>query len=129
MKIRDVMHTELVSILPHVSLEAAFTLMQAHGFHHFPVVNGKMELIGILSDRDLLRGGLRQRRADWSRILVQDVFTRDPITTTSENTLQDAAGLMAAHRISSLPVVEDGRLIGIITHHDLLKVMAALPAS
>ena len=124
MKIRDVMNTELVSILPHVSLEAAFTLMQEHGFHHFPVVNGKMALIGVLSDRDLLRGGLRQKRADWSRILVQDVFTRDPITITADERLHEAARLMTAHRISSLPVVEDGRLIGIITHHDLLSVMA-----
>jgi acetoin utilization protein AcuB len=129
MSIRDLMRSELVSILPHVPLEAAYTLMCEHGFHHFPVVNGKMELIGILSDRDIISCVMKRQKSDWSQILVQDVFTRAPVTMSPDDSPQEAAALMVARRISSLPIVEAGRLVGIITHIDLLRLLAEEPLS
>ena len=66
----------------------------------------------------------RSRRAEWSELLVQDLFTRDPITVSPDDSPRHAATLMTQHRISCLPVCEDGRVIGIITQFDLLKVVA-----
>ena len=124
MLVRDLMHRELVSILPHVSVDDAYTLMRAHHFHHFPVVDEQGHLQGIISDRDLLADMHRRLHTGWKGSQVRDIVTHKLITARPDDTVQQAAALMVQHRISSLPVLESGQLIGILTQLDVLRWVA-----
>jgi len=89
--------------------------MQAGGFHRLPVVrDGK--LVGIISDRDL-----REHRGRLEQIKINGVMTEDPIAVTPGTTVEEAAQIMLERQIGGLPVVADGRLVGIITASDVLR--------
>jgi CBS domain-containing protein len=87
-----------------------------------------------VSHRDLLRAslssisnvGLGEKRAFLTSIKLHEIMTGDVITITPETSIQEAAEIMADERIGCLPVVEDNRLMGMITETDLLHFMAEL---
>ena len=121
MRLRDLMHTDLVSATPDLSVSDAVAVMQTHGFHHFPVVDEVLGFVGVLSDRDILRHALARPGAPAT---VGEIRTLPPLTLPPDATVQQAAAMMVQHRFSCVPVVEDGGLVGIVTHLDLLRVMA-----
>lgn len=106
-------------------MDDAYALMQAHRFHHFPVVDENSLLVGIISDRDVAADMHRRLQTGWHDSLVRDIVTRTLITVSPDDTPHHAAALMVQHRISSLPVLDDGKLVGILTHHDLLRWLAS----
>jgi len=77
--------------------------------------NGKM-WVGLLADRDLMDVD--------SETAVRRAMAHPVVTITSDETVRKAAALMSGHVISSLPVVDDGRLVGILTSHDLVALLA-----
>ena len=100
-------------------LRALESMLEA-SIHHNPVLDGEGRVVGILSDRDLLRAlAGDMRRAD----PVSDVMSREVVTVRPSTPAQDAAQIMLERRISALPVVDDaGKLCGIITSRDFLRV-------
>lgn len=126
MLIRGRMTREVVTISPARTLLEALKLTRSHRIRHLPVVEGR-RLVGIVSDRDL-RLALpalgaapepeRRRLLETTR--VASVMVRDPITTTPDTPLEEAARLMYVHRIGCLPVEEQGTLVGIVTESDVL---------
>jgi signal-transduction protein with cAMP-binding, CBS, and nucleotidyltransferase domain len=85
-------------------------------------------MVGIVTERDVLRSQA-QNRDSHSRLLVQEIMTSDPVTTAPDTHLHEAMWLMTSRRIRHLPVVEEGKLLGIISigdivkaHHDLLEM-------
>jgi CBS domain-containing protein len=112
------------------SLREAIALMQRHRIRHVPIVSGDA-ILGILTDRDVKRAtpsllsGVSQEEFDrvLSTTTVSHVMTRNPYTITLSTSLRDAVKLMLDRRFSSLPVVEAGRLIGILTITDLLRTL------
>jgi CBS domain-containing protein len=109
------------TICSHDTLQTAANVMERGGFRRVPVVDGG-KLVGILSDRDI--------RAH-SRYLtrVTAAMTPDPKTVTPEMSVEDAARLMIKHKIGGLPVVEGGKLVGIITATDVLKAFLDVEAA
>ncbi len=93
--------------------------MDAGGFHRVPAVEGA-RVLGILTDRDIRKhwGGLESIR-------VGAAMARHPICTPSHCSLEDAARMMLLHRIGGLPVVDEGRLVGIVTTTDVLKAFVS----
>jgi acetoin utilization protein AcuB len=126
LRVRDVMSPNAVTIAPDAPLGAALTAMQAREIRHLPVVEPDGRLVGIVTDRDLRQATLARFRAvrDADRdLLVQDVMTCAVVTIEADAPMARAAALMYERRIGSLPVVEDGRLAGIVTERDLLRAL------
>jgi acetoin utilization protein AcuB len=104
-----------VTITPRDMLSDARDKMSAVGCRHLPVVEGDI-LVGIVSDRDL---GPHTGHLDATRATA--AMTGNPVTVKAGMPLGVAARLMLDYRIDSLPVVDDMKLIGIITASDILK--------
>lgn len=107
-----------VTINGEMSVGQALKIIEEHKLRHLPVLDAEDALVGIVSEKDLLRA-----KGD---DLVEQVMTTKVITVTEYTALEDAARIMADHRISSLPVLRDGRLVGIITETDLFQVFLEL---
>jgi acetoin utilization protein AcuB len=119
MRLSDIMSRPVAVIGETEPAELAHERMTAERVHHFVVVAGR-SIVGILSERDL--GGRRGESTRRGR-LVGELMSPDVVTAGSHTTLRDAANLLRGHAIGCLPIVDDGRLVGIITVSDLLEVL------
>lgn len=116
MRLQEIMNADVVTIRPDQTATAAWTLMQRQRIRHL-VVSEDSRLLGVVSERDLGgRDGTAVRRGR----LVRDLMTPEVATASPTTTLRQAANLMRGRLIGSLPVVEDGRLVGIVTATDVL---------
>lgn len=113
MLVRDYMTKNPVTIGPHDSLCHAYFTMKAGGFRRLPVMRDG-NLVGILSEYDL-----RFYLDSLDSIFVDQLMTPDPVTVSSDATLEHATGLLKRHEIGALPVVDRERLVGIITAKDM----------
>ena len=120
--VRDIMMTDLVTVRPHQTAREAYRLMRDHRFRHLPVVEAG-QLLGILSDRDLRPVLLSPTLA---RARVRELMSEDLTTVSPATPVEEAASLLVVKRIGCLPVVADGRLVGIVTETDLLAVLVEL---
>ena len=119
MRISDIMTTPVVSVTPDTGASDAWALMQRRRVHHLVVLRDA-RIAGIVSASDL--GGapgesLRRDRA------VSDFMTTRVVTATPGMTVREAANLMRGRAIECLPVVEDGKLRGIVTVTELLELL------
>jgi acetoin utilization protein AcuB len=112
------MSTTPVTITGGLTVAQALEVIERRNVHHLPVVNDRGALVGIITERDLLRA-----KGDE---VVENLMERRVITVTEYTPLENAARIMADHKIGSLPVVRDGKLVGIITQTDLFKVFLEL---
>lgn len=120
--VRDIMARDLVTVRPHETARHAYRLMRDHRFRHLPVVEDG-RLVGILSDRDLRPVLLSPTLA---RARVRELMSEDLTTIGPDAPVEEAASLLVVKRIGCLPVVETGRLVGIVTETDLLAVLVEL---
>jgi acetoin utilization protein AcuB len=115
MLVRDRMTKTPVTIEPDDFLNVALQRMKTGGFHRLPVIaNGK--LVGIVTERDL-----RAHRGYLEHTKVNGIMTENPLTIDGASTLEEAAQIMLQRQIGGLPVIEDGKLLGIITATDVLR--------
>ena len=123
-----------VTITPDASLDEALELMRQKRVRRLPVLDEEGRLVGIVSEMDLLYASpspattlsVFEMHYLLGRIRVGDVMTREVITVTEQTPLEEAARIMADNKIGGLPVVDDGKLIGIITETDLFKIFLEL---
>lgn len=132
MNVSHWMTKSVLTVKPHDTLRHARELMTKHRINQLPVVvNDK--LVGIVSDRDirdaypsslrLLRGKDIDEFAD--SYTVEEVMTYNVIAVTSQTSLREAAQRLRRQRFGALPVLDNGKLMGIITKSDLLDAMLA----
>lgn len=135
LKVKDLMTRELLTLAPNTSIREAAEILATEHVSGAPVVHAGKPL-GMVSARDLLEfiaalpadpeavsGGMEHGILDDHT--VEEAMTRGPLTTVSPETpASRAAELMQAEHIHRLPVVEDGRLVGIITTTDIVKAVA-----
>ena len=134
LRVRDVMTPGVTTLKRNEKLTLADDIMQLGRIRHLPVVDDddESELIGIVSQRDLLRGALAQalgygehgRRKMLDTLLVKEVMATDVTTVNPGALLADAAKILADRKIGCLPVVDDGRLVGILTEGDFVALAA-----
>jgi acetoin utilization protein AcuB len=129
MRIGDIARTELVTVPPSAGLGDVLHLLNRKGVRHILVVD-ESRLVGIISDRDIKTELALSAGAELGgqARTARQIMTADPITIAPGATVQDAARRMMSARVSALPVVHDGRLVGIVTETDLLRVLSDLPA-
>jgi len=130
MLVRDVMQSKLITIDPETTLPQAMRLAAERRVRHLPVVRDG-ELIGIVSDRDLKQAmaspatSLEAHELNYllNRLTVGEIMTRAVITIGPMAPFEEAARLMVQEKISALPVMAAGQLIGIVTETDLLDLL------
>lgn len=106
------------------TLAKANELMTAGGFRRLPVVEGDNKLVGMISERDV-----RQHLCYLAETKVNAAMALSPVTGTEFETGESAAKLMLQHKIGGLPMINDGRVVGIITTTDLLKALNVVQAA
>jgi CBS domain-containing protein len=145
MKVSDVMTTTVVTIQPDTPVREIAGLMVEKRISGIPVVDGDAHVVGMVSEGDLIRRreiGTDVRRRGWLSLLTsperdardfikthglnaKDVLSKPVHTVKADADLADAARLMEKNRIKRLPVVTDGKLVGLITRADLLRCLAS----
>src|SRR5215470_7118075 len=143
MKARDVMTWSAITVKPDESVARAVQLMLQNKISGLPVVDDQGQLAGIVTEGDFLRRGelgTQRQRPRWlefllgpgrlaseyvraSRQKVSQVMTTEAKTITPETPLEDVVRLMERHRVKRLPVVQDGKLVGMVSRADLLHAL------
>lgn len=118
----------VVTLSPEQTLMEALIALRGHHIRHLPVVDGD-SVVGIITDRDVKRATpsvFSGDREEYDRVLnsttVAHVMTREPITVTTKTPLRVAIDIFLDRKIGALPVVDAGRLVGILTDIDVLRV-------
>jgi CBS domain-containing protein len=141
MKVKELMTANPITIDPDAPLGTAMAVMRDKAVRHLPVVDEAGRLLGIVTDRDLrsaalepalaehLSLGARRRLRGVSQALeelrVKEAMTWDVVTTHPETAIAHAAAMMFQGRFGSLPVVQDGKLVGMLTERDLLRALGS----
>lgn len=118
------MTKKVVAVPPSLLISHAWDIMQREHIRHLPVVNHGA-VVGMLSDRDLLRiaNVLPSGDLAFVRRHVEDVMTLKPITCAPGNSVGYVAKLMTDKKIDAIPIVEDDRMVGLVTSTDLLHLL------
>ena len=128
--VKDIMSTNVVTLEEEETLDLAEKAMKFGRLRHLPVVkNG--ELVGLVTQRDLLRIQVsslaevtdREQQDILSRIRAREIMQRDVATVGPETPLLEAARIIKENKIGCLPVLEGGRLVGIITESDFIDLV------
>ncbi len=130
LRVSDVMTTPVHTLRLDDTITSAMALFERYRFHHAVIVE-KREVVGVLSDRDILKtvspfvGVDAMERAQDTHTLqkrVHQIVSRRVISVAPDETVANAAHLMRAQRVSCLPVIDpSGGLVGIVTPRDLLR--------
>ena len=115
MRVFELMTKRVETISPDATVADAAAQMRRKRIRHVVVVDGS-RVVGVVSDRDVRTPALHGES-------VTEVMGEPPIVVRPNDTVRTAANRMRRHRVSSLPVLEGGRLIGIVTAGDLLKLL------
>jgi CBS domain-containing protein len=148
MRAMDVMTTDVITVDPDMTIQALATLLAERGISGAPVVDSGGQLVGVISEGDLLHraeiGTARRHRvrrrswwldhfaSDLAREYVKshgrtvaDIMTRDVVSVTEDTDLADVAALLEARRIKRVPVMRDGKVVGIISRANIVRAVGA----
>jgi CBS domain-containing protein len=129
--VRDWMTRDPLTIDPDLTVSGAYQLMKDSGIRRLPVVEGG-QLLGIVTLGDL-RAAVASPEANLNifemafhmeRFTVMQIMTREVVTVTPDSSIEVACERMLKHKIGGLPVVADGRLVGILTESDIFRLVA-----
>ena len=146
MKVQDIMTRKVISVKADDAVLLAARLMLQNRISGLPVLDEPGNLVGMVTEGDFLRRGeigTQRHRPKWLEFLigpgrlaseyvracgrkVGEIMTPGPYTITEEATLETVVELMEKHRIKRLPVVRDGRVVGIVSRANLLRALASL---
>jgi CBS domain-containing protein len=145
MQTKDIMTTSVVSVAPETGVSDVARLLLDRHISAVPVIDAGGRLVGIVSEGDFLRraeGDTRRHGSWWLRLFsvpgdraadyvkahgrsVADIMTRDVITVTEDTPAGDVAHLLETKRIKRVPVLRDGKVVGVVSRADLLRGLAA----
>lgn len=120
MQVQDLMNSNVISIAPEESASLAARLLNRYNIGALPVCSTGQVLRGILTDRDIVMRCIAAEE-DPERTSAGDIMTRDVATVTPEDDVRSAARLMAVKQVRRLPVVEDGKLVGMLSLGDVAQ--------
>lgn len=134
MLVKDRMSKHPITVTADVHVDEALRMMRDNKIRRLPVIDRDGRLVGIVSEMDLLYASpspatslsVYEIHYLMARITVQDVMTKEVISIEEDTPLEEAARVMVDNKIGGLPVVRDGKLVGIITETDLFKIFLEL---
>jgi predicted transcriptional regulator len=128
MKARDVMSTPVISLRAQVPAHVAAALLVSNGFTAAPVVDDDDRVIGIATEADLVRGRIAAEGSESAEErpepTVADVMTEAPVVGRSDDDLADVVTMMLDSKIRSVPIVDDDRLVGVVSRRDVLRLVS-----
>ena len=144
MKAADVMVSTVITVPPEASVQDVANVLMTNRISAVPVVTAGGDLVGIISEGDLIRRvetDTDHRRSWWIELLlgrgplaaeyvkshsrkVSDLMSRDVITARPETPLRDVAGLLEKNGIKRVPIIADGKLVGIVSRANLVQALA-----
>lgn len=134
MLVRDRMTSAPVTVTPATPYDQALQLMRERGVRRFPVIDAQRHVVGIISEKDLLNAAPSPATSLThfelytllAKLTVGELMSRQVLTVEPLTPLEEAARIMADHKIGGLPVVEQEQLVGIITETDIFRTMVDL---
>lgn len=127
LRVEQYMTTDLLTVTEDEPIELAVNLMRWHRIHHVPVEDNEHRLVGLVSYRPLLRFlASEEWRGREAPVPVSRVMQRELVTVSPETTTREAIETMRRHAVGSLPVVRHGRLVGMVTERDFLRIAGRL---
>jgi CBS domain-containing protein len=147
MNAADVMVTSVIAIDPTAYVEEVAAVLLANRISAVPVIDREGELVGIVSEGDLMRrveAGTERRRSWWLEFFsakqvlandyvrshsrrVADIMTHSVITATPDTPLREIANLLERNRIKRVPIVQGGKVVGIVSRANLVQALASMP--
>ena len=132
LQVRDVMSREVHTVKRNDELGIADALMKQERVRHLPVLDGDGEVCAVVSQRDVFRGALlralgfgsRAEESMLKQVAVKEAMSSEIQTTAPDTPVADAARLMIERKIGCLPVIENGKLVGIVTETDFVRLIA-----
>lgn len=146
MRVSDIMTRNVITVRPATPIQEAARTLVAHGISGVPVVDDGGRVVGLLSEGDLILRHKPRERMPWWRIFFDDgerlareyqkavgttvaeAMTRSVISVSPDLPIESAAAILDEHRIRRVPVIADGRLMGIVSRGDLVRALATAPA-
>ena len=127
MQIKNLMSEDLITIDKDQNLSDALKLLRKHNVSRLPVTNNK-ELVGIISERDIANklGSSKYESMPASRLHVSSVMVKDVFTVPQTMQLDDVAKLMLENGIGSVPVMDDGKMVGIVSKADFVTLAVGI---
>src|SRR4051794_23260578 len=125
MQVRDVLKTKggrVISIDPEASVAEAMARLVQNNIGSLPVVDAEGRMVGIFSERDALRG-LHHHGEGFGQKHVSHAMTCNPVTCDLCDDVNEIMGKMSERRIAKVPVMHDGKLVGIVSVGDVIKVL------
>lgn len=130
MLVGERMSHPVITIHPDTPMQDALSLMRKENIRRLPVVNKRGQLVGIVSEMDLMQASPSDATtlSIWelnyllSKIKINEIMTKEVQTVSTDTPLEEAARIMADSKIGGLPVVKNGEVVGIITETDLFKI-------
>ena len=134
MTVGNRMSRRLITVSADTAVPEAQALMRREKIHRLPVLNKDGKLVGIVTASDLRRASappattldIYELHYLISRLKVESVMTKNPITVREDLPVEEAARIMDDNRVAGLPVISDGELAGIITESDLFRLFIDL---
>lgn len=123
-----------VTATPDMSIAEASNLMKQEKVHRLPVLDKDKKLVGIITEKDILYAtpspasslSIHEMAYLLSKLTVKKLMSKNVVTITKDTTVEEAARLMVDQDLSSLPVMEGDRLLGIVTKSDMFKILLEL---
>lgn len=119
MLVRDVMNKNVVVAEPEITVKEAAGIMSQHHIGSLVILKDK-KIIGIITERNILVAVAQGKDAELTT--VEEIMSKNVITIAPDKTIEEAVNLMVEHKVKKLPVVDDDKLIGIITASDIIVV-------
>jgi CBS domain-containing protein len=137
-KVTEIMSQPVVTVTPGTGIKTAAELLVEHGISALPVVNSAGQLVGIVSEADLIPIEARPDPRSQATPLgptagstprsVAEVMTRDVVVVTTQSEVAEAAKIMLSRDVKRVPVMSGRRVVGIVSRRDLVKVIARTDA-
>jgi CBS domain-containing protein len=121
-----IMTSDMVTVQPDVSIEAAIELLLREQISGLPVIDEDGRLVGVITEFALLAVAYDRRVKNHT---VSQHMTRELITVEADDPISRVADLCIVHRVRRVPVMRNGRLVGIIARRDVLRALVETPAA
>ena len=118
MRVKDLMSTSIVSVKPETSIEQVARQMRQADVGSIPVCDDRDQVLGIITDRDIV---IRALSTGNNQKTAKEIMTRNPVVASPNMNVHEAALLMAKNQIRRLPVVDNNRMMGVMSMADLAR--------